>query len=158
MPAAEDEANLASNPREGEHVFGVAHIFASFNDTFVVRNPSMSFNSSGRKFEANLKYLSPCWLNQSQPDFVLTTQHVTDLSGKETIVRVSGKNFYCGEISGPYLTFPYFIAGDKPVKADRDEASPYAAMLAAQDVAVRCKVRRLISVGFRLTETTLQPL
>jgi small subunit ribosomal protein S14e len=27
------------------------------------------------------------------------------------------------------------------VKADRDEASPYAAMLAAQDVAVRCKVR-----------------
>ena len=25
------------NPREGEHVFGVAHIFASFNDTFVVR-------------------------------------------------------------------------------------------------------------------------
>ena len=24
------------NPRDGEHVFGVAHIFASFNDTFVV--------------------------------------------------------------------------------------------------------------------------
>lgn len=28
------------------------------------------------------------------------------------------------------------------VKADRDESSPYAAMLAAQDAAVRCKVRR----------------
>jgi ribosomal protein S11 len=28
------------NPRQGEHVFGVAHIFASFNDTFVVRIPS----------------------------------------------------------------------------------------------------------------------
>lgn len=27
------------------------------------------------------------------------------------------------------------------VKADRDEASPYAAMLAAQDVAQKCKVR-----------------
>ena len=27
------------------------------------------------------------------------------------------------------------------VKEDRDEAPPYAAMLAAQDVAVRCKVR-----------------
>ena len=27
------------------------------------------------------------------------------------------------------------------MKADRDESSPYAAMLAAQDVAVRCKVR-----------------
>ena len=28
------------------------------------------------------------------------------------------------------------------VKADRDESSPYAAMLAAQDVAARCKVIR----------------
>ena len=60
-------------------VFGVARIFASFNDTFV---------------------------------------HVTDLSGKETIARVTG--------------------GMK-VKADRDESSPYAAMLAAQDVAAKCK-------------------
>jgi small subunit ribosomal protein S14e len=33
------------------------------------------------------------------------------------------------------------IPGGMKVKADRDEASPYAAMLAAQDVAVRCKVR-----------------
>ena len=32
------------------------------------------------------------------------------------------------------------------VKADRDESSPYAAMLAAQDVAQRCKVLILISV------------
>lgn len=46
-------------------------------------------------------------------------QHITDLSGRETMVRVTG--------------------GMK-VKADRDEASPYAAMLAAQDVAARCKV------------------
>ena len=41
-----------------------------------------------------------------------------DSSGRETITRVTG--------------------GMK-VKADRDESSPYAAMLAAQDVAVRCK-------------------
>jgi small subunit ribosomal protein S14e len=27
------------------------------------------------------------------------------------------------------------------VKADRDESSPYAAMLAAQDVALKCKAR-----------------
>merc|ERR1711894_155135 len=75
------EENISLGPQvgEGELVFGVAHIFASFNDTFV---------------------------------------HVTDLSGRETISRVTG--------------------GMK-VKADRDEASPYAAMLAAQDVAVRCK-------------------
>lgn len=52
--------------------FGVAHIFASFNDTFI---------------------------------------HITDLSGRETYSRVTG--------------------GMK-VKADRDESSPYAAMLAAQ--------------------------
>jgi small subunit ribosomal protein S14e len=76
----EDNVTLGPTVREGEHVFGVAHIFASFNDTFV---------------------------------------HVTDLSGKETLVRVTG--------------------GMK-VKADRDESSPYAAMLAAQDVATRCKV------------------
>lgn len=48
-------------------------------------------------------------------------QHITDLSGRETMVRVTG--------------------GMK-VKADRDEASPYAAMLAAQDVAARCKVSK----------------
>jgi small subunit ribosomal protein S14e len=80
-PKTEDNVTLGPTVREGEHVFGVAHIFASFNDTFV---------------------------------------HITDLSGKETLVRVTG--------------------GMK-VKADRDESSPYAAMLAAQDVAARCKVR-----------------
>jgi ribosomal protein S11 len=46
-----------------------------------------------------------------------------DSSGRETISRVTG--------------------GMK-VKADRDESSPYAAMLAAQDVAARCKEVRLI--------------
>jgi len=78
---SETEANpeLAPKTIEGEEVFAVAHLFASFNDTFV---------------------------------------HVTDLSGRETLVRVTG--------------------GMK-VKADRDESSPYAAMLAAQDVAARCK-------------------
>eukprot|EP00918_Siedleckia_nematoides_P069647 GHVU01151884.1.p1 GENE.GHVU01151884.1~~GHVU01151884.1.p1 ORF type:complete len:151 (+),score=14.63 GHVU01151884.1:66-518(+) len=44
--------------------------------------------------------------------------HVTDISGRETLVRVTG--------------------GMK-VKADRDESSPYAAMMAAQDVYARCK-------------------
>jgi len=73
------ETELGPKTVEGEEVFAVAHLFASFNDTFV---------------------------------------HVTDLSGRETLVRVTG--------------------GMK-VKADRDESSPYAAMLAAQDVAARCK-------------------
>jgi len=72
-------SGLAQQLRENETVFGVAHIYASYNDTFV---------------------------------------HITDLTGRETLVRVTG--------------------GMK-VKADRDESSPYAAMLAAQDVAARCK-------------------
>lgn len=32
------------------------------------------------------------------------------------------------------------MQGGMKVKADRDESSPYAAMLAAKDVADRCKV------------------
>ena len=35
-PVAEEKKAWLPNPRDGEHVFGVAHIFASFNDTFVV--------------------------------------------------------------------------------------------------------------------------
>ncbi|KAG6756213.1 hypothetical protein POTOM_039638 [Populus tomentosa] len=76
----EENVTLGPTVREGEHAFGVAHIFASFNDTFI---------------------------------------HVTDLSGRETLVR---------------------ITGGMKVKADRDESSPYAAMLAALDVSQRCKV------------------
>merc|ERR1712226_1070216 len=72
------------------HSFATAHIFASFNDTFI---------------------------------------HVTDLSGKETICRVTG--------------------GMK-VKADRDESSPYAAMQAAQDVAERCKAKGITALHIKL--------
>merc|ERR1711925_19957 len=79
--------------RDGELVFGVAHIYASFNDTFV---------------------------------------HVTDLSGRETICRVTG--------------------GMK-VKADRDEASPYAAMMAAQDVADRLKQFGITAIHVKLRAT-----
>lgn len=58
--------------------------------------------------------------------------HVTDLSGKETIARVTG--------------------GMK-VKADRDESSPYAAMLAAQDVAAKCKEVGITAVHIKLRAT-----
>ncbi|KAK8022047.1 40S ribosomal protein S14 [Apiospora rasikravindrae] len=93
-PAAPKE-NISLGPqvREGELVFGVARIFASFNDTFV---------------------------------------HVTDLSGRETICRVTG--------------------GMK-VKADRDESSPYAAMLAAQDVAIRCKELGINALHIKIRAT-----
>ncbi|KAL3077930.1 hypothetical protein niasHS_013459 [Heterodera schachtii] len=85
--------SLGPQVQEGENVFGVAHIFASFNDTFV---------------------------------------HVTDLSGRETIVK---------------------ITGGMRVKADRDEASPYAAMLAAQDVAERCKQVGINALHVKLRAT-----
>ncbi len=53
-------------------------------------------------------------------------------SGRETITRVTG--------------------GMK-VKADRDESSPYAAMLAAQDVAVRCKELGINALHIKIRAT-----
>merc|ERR1711975_139181 len=93
-PAPKQEnVQLGPQAREGELVFGVARIFASFNDTFV---------------------------------------HITDLTGRETLVRVTG--------------------GMK-VKADRDESSPYAAMLAAQDVAARCKELGIAALHIKIRGT-----
>ena len=53
-------------------------------------------------------------------------------SGRETITRVTG--------------------GMK-VKADRDESSPYAAMLAAQDVAARCKELGITALHIKIRAT-----
>jgi ribosomal protein S11 len=39
-----------------------------------------------------------------------------------------------------FTVIPLNHTGGMKVKADRDESSPYAAMLASQDIAVRCKV------------------
>jgi ribosomal protein S11 len=55
-----------------------------------------------------------------------------DSSGRETISRVTG--------------------GMK-VKADRDESSPYAAMLAAQDVAIRCKELGITALHVKIRAT-----
>jgi small subunit ribosomal protein S14e len=60
------------------------------------------------------------------------SQHVTDLSGRETLSRVTG--------------------GMK-VKADRDESSPYAAMLAAMDVAARVKELGVTAVHIKMRAT-----
>jgi len=54
------------------------------------------------------------------------------MSGRETIVR---------------------ITGGMKVKADRDESSPYAAMLAAQDVAQRCKELGVTALHIKLRAT-----
>ena len=42
------------------------------------------------------------------------------------------------------------ITGGMKVKADRDESSPYAAMLAAQDVAERCKQLGITALHIQL--------
>ena len=50
-PVVEEIKPHMPNPRQGEHVFGVAHIFASFNDTFVVRIPSpAAYTGATRRF------------------------------------------------------------------------------------------------------------
>jgi small subunit ribosomal protein S14e len=93
-PVVEETKTLGpKNVQPGEDVFAVAHIYASFNDTFI---------------------------------------HVTDCTGRETMSRVTG--------------------GMK-VKADRDESSPYAAMLAAQDVVARLKEVGITAVHVKLRAT-----
>eukprot|EP00351_Strombidinopsis_sp_SopsisLIS2011_P005376 CAMPEP_0116873662 /NCGR_PEP_ID=MMETSP0463-20121206/4890_1 /TAXON_ID=181622 /ORGANISM="Strombidinopsis sp, Strain SopsisLIS2011" /LENGTH=155 /DNA_ID=CAMNT_0004516063 /DNA_START=42 /DNA_END=509 /DNA_ORIENTATION=+ len=73
-----------TNAKNTENQFGVCHIMATFNNTFL---------------------------------------HVTDLSGRETYCR---------------------ITGGMKVKADREESSPYAAMLAAVDV---CKALEVVGIN-----------
>ncbi len=81
---------LGPTPKPDGLFFGVVHICATFNDTFI---------------------------------------HVTDLSGRETLARVTG--------------------GMK-VKADREESSPYAAMMAAADVFARLKLMGINAVHVRI--------
>ncbi|KAL8216378.1 hypothetical protein R6Q57_023215 [Mikania cordata] len=64
--------------------------------------------------------------------YLCLLQHVTDISGRETLVR---------------------ITGGMKVKADRDESSPYAAMLAAQDVSQRCKELGINALHIKLRAT-----
>ncbi len=45
------------------------------------------------------------------------------------------------------------VTGGMKVKADRDEASPYAAMLAAQDVSERCRGLGITALHVRLRAT-----
>lgn len=45
------------------------------------------------------------------------------------------------------------ITGGMKVKADRDESSPYAAMLAAQDVAERCKEIGVTALHIKMRAT-----
>ncbi|KAG6510791.1 hypothetical protein ZIOFF_028828 [Zingiber officinale] len=52
-----------------------------------------------------------------------------------------------------FAPFGSWIIGGMKVKADRDESSPYAAMLAAQDVAQRCKELAITALHIKLRST-----
>jgi hypothetical protein len=69
---------------EGSHVFGVCHIYASFNDTFVVR-PHNTYAAARHRLalDTDLRCSPVCPVRWSP-------QHVTDLSGKETICKITG--------------------------------------------------------------------
>ncbi|KAK8960625.1 hypothetical protein KSP40_PGU004921 [Platanthera guangdongensis] len=71
-------------------------------------------------------------------------QHVTDLSDRETLCASHIRSFY-EEVQG-------MLSGMK-VKADRDESSPYATMLAAQDIAQRCKELDISALHIKLQAT-----
>ncbi|KAH0851671.1 hypothetical protein HID58_094568 [Brassica napus] len=87
----EETVTLGPAVRDGEQVFGVVHIFASFNDTFI---------------------------------------HVTDLSGRETLVRITGQHLF---IENTYVIV--------------------RVMLAAQDVAQRCKELGITAMHVKLRAT-----
>jgi hypothetical protein len=52
-----------------------------------------------------------------------------------------------------FLAVFFYFSGGMKVKADRDESSPYAAMLAAQDVAVKCKELGVTALHIKLRAT-----
>ena len=87
---AKKQVYIGPEVEQGSLFFGVCHLFASYNDTFI---------------------------------------HVTDLSGRETYVR---------------------ITGGMKVKADREEPSPYAAMMASADVYTRLKILGVNALHFKV--------
>lgn len=76
---------------------------------------------------------------------------------------VCTQKLVCGEERGRAFfskpSFPFCreticrVTGGMKVKADRDESSPYAAMLAAQDVAQRCKELGITALHIKLRAT-----
>lgn len=52
-----------------------------------------------------------------------------------------------------FLVGMFTPLGGMKVKADRDESSPYAAMLAAQDVAAKCKELGITALHIKLRAT-----
>ena len=139
--------------REGEIVWGICHLFASFNDTFIVRlsllvaQPTAATSAlfvqrtaaSHRRPRPRLRLPRPraCVSAAAGPahraDLERSrAQHITDISGRETVCR---------------------FTGGMQVKADRDESSPYAAMMASVSVIARLKEVGINALHYKLRGT-----
>lgn len=126
---------------EGELVFGVAHIFASFNDTFVHVTDLSGRETISRvtgKHTLNVVMQLPCAPRDGSLKHS-TAQVVLCKAAQHSPQHSSYNNCVCNGMKCCWHLV--LLAGGMKVKADRDESSPYAAMLAAQDVAQKCKVR-----------------
>ena len=143
--------------REGEIVWGVCHLFASFNDTFIVslfsapqptqrsglplvlRPPASLLRLRRRHRQRQhprqppAPSRGPAATPEHQADLELSgAQHITDISGRETVCR---------------------FTGGMQVKADRDESSPYAAMMASQSVIAKLKSVGINALHYKLRGT-----
>lgn len=74
---------------------------------------------------------------------------------------ISGLQYLLERVRIRRLTYPSCsgretisrVTGGMKVKADRDESSPYAAMLAAQDVAAKCKELGITALHVKIRAT-----
>jgi anti-sigma-K factor RskA len=98
--------------RRNECVAAYALTCSTFATFFILHNTEQE-QKENRSWAASSFWRGKKFWRRALASFTDTFVHVTDLSGRETLVRVTGGMM---------------------VKADRDESSPYAAMLAAYDV------------------------
>ncbi|KAH8774473.1 ribosomal protein S11 [Diaporthe sp. PMI_573] len=81
---------------------------------------------------------------------------LTNFASKELVFGVArifvsfNDTFFC-RVAGRKLT--WLCTGGMKVKSDRDESSPYTAMLAAQDAAARCKEYGINALHIKLRGT-----
>ncbi|KAI4718317.1 hypothetical protein E4T48_05518 [Aureobasidium sp. EXF-10727] len=141
----QENVQLGPQTREGELVFGVARIFASFNDTFVHRLAPARYmrraQDHGQKEEKRQ------WDKKRRH-----TRHPIEQRTWEQMHLQSDMREIIKANSGGRETISRVTGGMK-VKADRDESSPYAAMLAAQDVAARCKELGITALHVKIRAT-----
>ena len=127
----EEQVSLGLKVAEGEEVFSVCYIFASFNN-MKVKAESVVCVTGDIKVKAE--------------SIVRVTG---DMKVKaESIVRVTGSM----KVKAESIVR---VTGGMKVKADRDESSPYAAMFADQDVEERCKQLGITAVQIQISSSNI---